>query len=61
MAARAILDELAERTGWNTGTMLDLLCEYIDNQMSDEALEDFLTERADAEAAETALDEEIVE
>lgn len=53
MAAKALLEEFAERTGWSESTMLDLLCEYVDGQMSDDALEEFLTQRENDEGAET--------
>lgn len=52
MAAKALLEEFAERTGWNESTMLDLLCEYVDRQMSDDVLEEFLTQRESDETSD---------
>ncbi len=54
MAARAILEAHAEKTGWNVESMFDLLCDYVDNQQSDDALEDFVAEHAADECDETA-------
>ena len=49
MGAMDILLRAAERTGWNTDSMLDVLCDYVDNQQADDALEDYVTRRADEE------------
>ena len=49
MSARHIIDRYQARQGWTDLTVLDLLVEYIDNQASPEALEDFLNEKADIE------------
>jgi ERCC4-related helicase len=55
MSARDILDRHAEAAGWDESELLDLLCEYVDNQGSEDALEDFFAMRAE-EAAETAAE-----
>jgi hypothetical protein len=44
-----ILLNLSARTGWNPDTMLQLLCEYIDNQQDGRAVRDFLHRKADEE------------
>lgn len=56
MAAREILEEIAEDHGWTKRTMLDLCLEYIDNQQSDDAFQDFLETRAEDEDLECAGD-----
>ena len=52
MPAEAILNELVETTGWNEATQLMLCLEYIENQQSDDAFEDFLEKRAEDENVE---------
>lgn len=47
MSAEGILDEIAERTGWNERSKLTLALEYIDNQDSPDAWQDFLEHAAD--------------
>ena len=47
--AAFIIDQYQGRQGWTDGTVLDLLIEYIDNQQSGDALDDFLRQRADEE------------
>lgn len=49
MSAEVILEEYAEEMGWNDRSKVLLLCQYIDNQGSDAALEDFLTQQRDEE------------
>lgn len=53
MSARAILEEAAERTGWNESSMLDIALAYIDNQDANDAFEDFVQRRAEEEDLET--------
>jgi hypothetical protein len=48
--AETILDEIAEKQGWNLETKLDLCLEYIQNQGSNDAFEDFLKDRAGEES-----------
>ena len=45
----ALLRAFAARTSWNTDTLLGLLCEYIDNQESEDVLNDFLLEKEASE------------
>lgn len=56
MSAREILEEIAEEKGWTKKTMLDLCLEYIDNQDSDDAFQDFLETAAENEDLECAGD-----
>lgn len=51
MSARAIIEEVSETTGvdWNENSIIEILCEYIDNQMDDAAFEDFCKRRAEEE------------
>jgi hypothetical protein len=49
MDSQRMLDEFSERTGWNTQAQLDLMCEYVDRQLSPEAFRDFLQHNADQE------------
>ena len=49
MSVQHIIDRYQARQGWTDLTVLDLLVEYIDNQASPEALEDFLNGKADIE------------
>lgn len=46
MRTRDIIFDIADKQGWNTGTMLDLALRYIENQRSDEAFRDFLLDTA---------------
>lgn len=55
MAAESIIEEIAERTGWNTESMLSLALDYIDNQCSDDAWADFLERAADEESDDPVL------
>jgi len=41
--------ELGEKQGWSLDTCLGVLAEYVDNQQSPEALEDFLAQQVDEE------------
>jgi len=52
MSAESIIDRVAERTGWNDASKLALALDYIDNQQSDDAWEDFLERAADEEDPE---------
>ena len=49
MGARDTLARAAARTGWNTDSMLDTVCAYVDNQGADDAFADFVEAAADAE------------
>lgn len=46
------MDFYAEKCGWNVQTQLDLALQYIANQGSDDAFDDFLAEIADEECTE---------
>lgn len=47
--ARTTLEKQAEEMGWDMQSKLTLCLRYIDNQSSNEAFEDFLTQAADVE------------
>jgi hypothetical protein len=49
MPAESILDDKAEIMGWDTMSQLIICLEYIENQKSDEAFEDFLERRMQEE------------
>ena len=49
MSAQSIIDLYATSTGWNEDSIIDILCEYIDNQSSPEAFEDFVQRKAEEE------------
>lgn len=59
MSAQAILEcaSAKHRLNWNDLSLLLLACEYIDNQKDDQAFEDFVEQRASAEAAEAAKED----
>ena len=42
--AQSVLEEFASRAGWNTHSMLEIACRYIDNQMTEAAFRDFVSE-----------------
>lgn len=44
-----ILNEHAERQGWNDASKIALLCRYIENQQCDDAFEDFLKQISEEE------------
>jgi len=50
-----IVFQFAEDRGWDDNTIITLLCTYIGNQQSNEALEDFLQSIVDGENAEAGL------
>ena len=43
---------VAARNGWSLGTQVDILLEYIENQQSPEAFEDFLRHQQEEESAQ---------
>ena len=45
MSARDIAHDIQEREGWTDSTLLDVLLDYIDNQASDDAFQDYLEDR----------------
>lgn len=45
MSSRDLLEDAGLRAGWTINTMLDVICDYVDNQDSDAALEDYLSVR----------------
>ncbi len=45
---RKILEEYATKSGWDIDAMLDIACEYIENQDSAEAFKDFVAEQAES-------------
>jgi len=49
MSAETILDEIGEEQGWNDSSKLSLCLQYIENQNSDSAFEDFLRTQAEEE------------
>lgn len=56
MSAEVIINEIGDQQGWNDQSKVLLLCQYIDNQQQNDALEDFLRQAADDENSE-CLDE----
>lgn len=50
MSAGAIIEKYQGAQGWTDLTVLDLLITYVDNQGSDDALEDYLAQACDDEA-----------
>lgn len=53
MDAQTILETAAETTGWNTQSMLDMICEYVDNQGDNGCFQDFINEQV---SMETSID-----
>jgi hypothetical protein len=49
------MNEATERAGWDTESQVLLLMQYVENQQSPEAFEDFITRAADEQVAETAV------
>jgi len=49
MSAETIIDEIGDEQGWNDSSKLALCLQYIDNQCSDNAFEDFLRTQANDE------------
>lgn len=47
--ASFIIDHYQGQQGWDDGTVLDLLLEFIDNRGASDALDDFLRARAGEE------------
>jgi len=58
-AARSILEDVSHETGveWDQDSMLEIMSEYIDNQASLDAFEDFVRRKAEEENAECAEEE----
>ncbi len=46
-----LLQKYAEEAGWDTSSMVDVLCEYIDNQDDFDTFEAFLKQQVEGEAA----------
>jgi len=46
---RIIFANAAEKAGWNPESQVEILLDYIENQNSDLALEDFLNEKIQEE------------
>lgn len=57
MSTRAILEDGVTIAGWNSESMIALLCEYIDNQRDDAGFAAFV---ADAVAREQEEDDELL-
>lgn len=55
--ARNLIDDIGERCGWNDGSKIDLLCDYINNQQDGAGLNDFLEAQAQEEES-YGLDDE---
>jgi hypothetical protein len=47
MDAQSILERFGKLTNWNFKEMLEVACEYIDNQQANDAFADFVSEAAD--------------
>lgn len=54
---RTLLEQYAQRTGWNVESMLDILCDYVDNQGSHDVLADYLQERVEEEESHSILND----
>lgn len=54
MSARFIIEKISEETGvcWNEDSIIEILCDYIDNQNSTAAFEDYISRRAKEENEE---------
>ncbi len=52
-----MFEKIAEEQGWNDATKICILLEYIDNQGSPEAFDDFISEKQDAENYSTDFDQ----
>lgn len=55
MSAHQILLNAAQRTGWNLESMLQIACDYIDNQQDETAFQEHVNRQ---EAEEEALGNE---
>jgi len=51
---RSIMEDISAETGvcWNEDSMIEILCDYIDRQVSIDAFEDYVRRRAEEENAE---------
>lgn len=49
MSTRSLLEQFAEKHEWDTNDMLDILCDYIDNQQNEDSFEDHLLHQEDEE------------
>ena len=58
MSAYTILEEAAEKQGWNTDTQLELLLEYIDEYRFDVGFKVFIEERVRNEQDLERMDDE---
>jgi len=60
MSAQTVLEcaSAKHRLNWSDLSMLLLACEYIDNQKSEDAFEEFVEIKASEEAAQTAEEDE---
>lgn len=52
MSTRAIIERYAADTGWDIDSMFSLLCQYVDNQQDDDAVEDYFATAAEEELEE---------
>lgn len=53
----ALLEEYAQKTGWDESSMLYVVAGYLDNQSDDGAFEDYLKERVAEELADGVMSE----
>lgn len=53
MTSQEILAKHWPQTGWDTDSMLDIICEYVDNQGANDAFADFVAEKAAEEQQDT--------
>lgn len=58
MSTRSLLEQFAEKHEWDTNDMLDILCDYIDNQQNEDSFEDHLLHREDEEEQQEEEEEE---
>lgn len=53
MAAQDILNEHADKQGWDDSSMLEIALEYIDNQADDSCFADFVAQQVEDESEMT--------
>lgn len=57
--AQGFIESISEETGvcWNESSIISILCDYIDNQQSFTAFEDYVRRRAEEELQECDTEE----
>lgn len=49
MTVQEILDKYSAHTGWDLYSQFDLVCEYVENQKSNQEFEDYIARKATEE------------